>query len=157
MQTHEVSTEVMANEDEDENASASKKRPASVVMPAKRRSSHEATPRVYDSDRFKLVQRRRGAASPGHVLPALDSPCTHHVHRDMDRPREAAPPPPAAAMAVEKTKKEPTPQPVVPDTILEAYVDAQGYVKTRTYVRGKFLGKVGCYLHWNRLKAKKRC
>ncbi|GMF22197.1 unnamed protein product [Phytophthora fragariaefolia] len=54
----------------------------------------------------------------------------------MERPTEAAQPPPPA-----KKKKEPTPQPVVPDQILEAYLDAGGYVKTRTYVKGKFLGK----------------
>ncbi|KUF98793.1 Potassium voltage-gated channel subfamily H member 6 [Phytophthora nicotianae] len=56
----------------------------------------------------------------------------------MDRPVDTVPPP---APAAQKKKKEPTPQPVVPDQILEAYLDTQGYVKTRTYIKGKFLGK----------------
>eukprot|EP00644_Phytophthora_capsici_P008348 jgi/Phyca11/114488/e_gw1.26.525.1 len=61
----------------------------------------------------------------------------------MERPADIAPP-----VVAEKKKKEPTPQPVVPDQILEAYLDVNGYVKTRTYIKGKFLGKGGfarCY------------
>lgn len=69
-----------------------------------------------DSERFKLVQTRRG-----------DAPET--------KPET-------------KRKKEPTPQPVVPDTVTECFLDPHGYVKTRSYIKGKFLGKGGfarCY------------
>ncbi|CAI5730633.1 unnamed protein product [Peronospora destructor] len=142
MQTHD-STEVLAKGDE--NATSGKKRSTSAVVRVKRRSSNDAAQRVYDSDRFKLVQSRRGSASPVDVPTALEPTCNQDINVEMERPMEAAPPP---AAAVEKKKKEPTPQPVVPDKILEAYLDAHGYVKTRTYVKGKFLGKGGfarCY------------
>ncbi|CAI5709661.1 unnamed protein product [Peronospora effusa] len=142
MQTHDT-TEMLAKGDE--NLMVSKNLPTSVVMRAKRRNSNDAAQRVYDSDRFKLVQSRRGSASPGHVLPALEPRYNQNINAEMERPIEAAPPP---AADVEKKKKEPTPQPVVPDKILEAYLDARGYVKTRTYAKGKFLGKGGfarCY------------
>ncbi|KAG3092017.1 putative serine/threonine-protein kinase [Phytophthora idaei] len=115
----------------------------SATMRAKLRNGSDASRRVSESDRFKLVQSRRGsgAASPGHALPASNQ----DENVEMDRPVDMVPPP---APAAQKKKKEPTPQPVVPDQILEAYLDTQGYVKTRTYIKGKFLGKGGfarCY------------
>ncbi|KAE9353754.1 putative serine/threonine-protein kinase [Phytophthora rubi] len=102
-------------------------------------SSSDAARRVYDSDRFKLVQswRGSGAASPGPARP----PSNQDEHENIEM---VEPPAPAA----KQKKKEPTPQPVVPDQILEVYLDAGGYVKTRTYRKGKFLGKGGfarCY------------
>ncbi|KAG7390046.1 Serine/threonine-protein kinase plk1 [Phytophthora pseudosyringae] len=127
---------------EKENAAAGTNQPATAAaMRAKLRRSSDASRRVYDSDRFKLVQSRRGsgAASPSHALPASNQ----DENVEMGRPVVPAP-----AQAAQKKKKEPTPQPVVPDRIFEAYLDAHGYVKTRTYVKGKFLGKGGfarCY------------
>jgi hypothetical protein len=118
-----------------ENASTSANRQSAAALRAKRRSSLEAARRVYDSDRFKLVQSRRGsgAASPGPTTPS-----NQDEHANMARPSEAVQLPAAA-----KKKKEPTPQPIVPDQILEAHLDVHGFVKTRTYLKGKFLGKVG--------------
>ncbi|KAL3662967.1 hypothetical protein V7S43_011911 [Phytophthora oleae] len=125
-----------------ENSSTGGNRPTTTAaMRAKLRRSSDASRRVYDSDRFKLVQSRRGSgasASPSHV-PANNQ----DENVEMERPVDTAPPP-----VVQKKKKEPTPQPVVPDQILEAYLDDNGYVKTRTYLKGKFLGKGGfarCY------------
>ncbi|KAG1708695.1 hypothetical protein DVH05_022321 [Phytophthora capsici] len=124
-----------------ENSSTTGNRPmTTAAMRAKLRRSSDASRRVYDSDRFKLVQSRRGsgASSPSHV------PSTNQDDNvEMERPADIAPP-----VVAEKKKKEPTPQPVVPDQILEAYLDVNGYVKTRTYIKGKFLGKGGfarCY------------
>ncbi|ETP45138.1 PLK/PLK-UNCLASSIFIED protein kinase [Phytophthora nicotianae P10297] len=134
-------TELLSTEGKENSAAGGNQ--TSATMRAKRRSSSDASRRVYDSDRFKLVQSRRGsgAASPGHALQANNQ----DENVDMDRPVDTVPPP---APAAQKKKKEPTPQPVVPDQILEAYLDTQGYVKTRTYIKGKFLGKGGfarCY------------
>ncbi|KAL4164359.1 hypothetical protein KRP22_004225 [Phytophthora ramorum] len=132
-------TELLAPAGGKENAAGRGNQAATLAMRAKRRgsssSSSDAARRVYDSDRFNLVQSRRGSgatASPGHA-PA----------GNQDEHTDVAPP-----VATQQKKKEPTPQPVVPDQILEAYLDAGGYVKTRTYVKGKFLGKGGfarCY------------
>jgi hypothetical protein len=60
-------------------------------------------------------------------------------------PRRYAPvePPKKAQLARKKEAKEATPQPVVPDMVIECVLDQYGYVKTRTYRKGKFLGKVG--------------
>lgn len=63
---------------------------------------------------------------------------------DKQEPRRYAPvePPKKAQLARKKDAKESTPQPVVPDMIIECVLDQYGYVKTRTYRKGKFLGKV---------------
>ncbi|KAK1938099.1 putative serine/threonine-protein kinase CCRP1 [Phytophthora citrophthora] len=124
-----------------ENSSMTGNRPmTTAAMRAKLRRSSDASRRVYDSDRFKLVQSRRGSgASSPSQMPANNQ----DDNVEMERPADTSPPPVA-----QKKKKEPTPQPVVPDQILEAYLDANGYVKTRTYLKGKFLGKGGfarCY------------
>ncbi|KAF1795148.1 Protein kinase, ATP binding site [Phytophthora cactorum] len=134
-------TELLAEGGKENSAAGGNQ--TSATMRAKLRNSSDASRRVYESDRFKLVQSRRGsgAASPGHALPASNQ----DENVEMDRPVDTVPPP---APAAQKKKKEPTPQPVVPDQILEAYLDTQGYVKTRTYIKGKFLGKGGfarCY------------
>ncbi|KAG2778864.1 hypothetical protein Pcac1_g10962 [Phytophthora cactorum] len=134
-------TELLAEGGKENSAAGGNQ--TSATMRAKLRNSSDASRRVYESDRFKLVQSRRGsgAASPGHALPASNQ----DENVEMDRPVDMVPPP---APAAQKKKKEPTPQPVVPDQILEAYLDTQGYVKTRTYIKGKFLGKGGfarCY------------
>ncbi|POM60725.1 PLK/PLK-UNCLASSIFIED protein Kinase [Phytophthora palmivora] len=116
---------------------------STATMRAKLRSSSDASRRVYDSDRFKLVQSRRGsgaAASPRHAVPS-EPASNQDDNVEMEKPAEAP-------VAPVQKKKEPTPQPVVPDQILEAYLDTHGYVKTRTYIKGKFLGKGGfarCY------------
>ncbi|OWZ09041.1 PLK/PLK-Unclassified protein kinase, partial [Phytophthora megakarya] len=120
-----------------ENSAASGNQSTST-MRAKLRSSSDASRRVYDSDRFKLVQSRRGSAGPS---PRVSEPA---ARPDENVNMENANNPPLPA----QKKKEPTPQPVVPDQILEAYLDSTGYVTTRTYVKGKFLGKGGfarCY------------
>ncbi|KAF4150581.1 POLO box duplicated region [Phytophthora infestans] len=134
-------TEVLTTENKENSAAGSNQ--TSATMRAKLRNSSDASRRVYDSDRFKLVQSRRGsgASSPGHALQTSNQ----DENVEMDRLVDAVPPP---APAAQKKKKEPTPQPVVPDQILEAYLDTKGYVKTRTYIKGKFLGKGGfarCY------------
>uniref|UniRef100_M4BT72 Serine/threonine-protein kinase PLK n=1 Tax=Hyaloperonospora arabidopsidis (strain Emoy2) TaxID=559515 RepID=M4BT72_HYAAE len=123
-------------------------------------SSSNAPPRrVYDSDRFKLVQRRRASNSPSHALSSTFKPISDRDENvEMARVID-----PVFARAVEtenqnqnqenvkttkKKKKEATPQPVVPNQILETCVSARGDVATRTYVKGKFLGKGGfarCY------------
>ena len=119
-------------------------------------SSSNAPPRrVYDSDRFKLVQRRRASNSPSHALSSTFKPISDRDENvEMARVID-----PVFARAVEtenqnqnqenvkttkKKKKEATPQPVVPNQILETCVSARGDVATRTYVKGKFLGKVRC-------------
>ncbi|CAH0475014.1 unnamed protein product [Peronospora belbahrii] len=134
----------------EENLTASVEHTTSGFMRTNRCSSHESTKCVYDSDRFKLVQSRRGSASSGHMLPALEPTRKKGINVEIERPIESVPPIQVAPLILgtQKKKKEPTPQPVVPDQILETYLDGQGYVKTRTYVKGKFLGKGGfarCY------------
>ncbi|KAG6574745.1 PLK/PLK-UNCLASSIFIED protein Kinase [Phytophthora cinnamomi] len=138
MQTRDP-TELLAAGKENSAAGGNQATTSATRAKLRRSSSRssDAARRVYDSDRFKLVQSRRGsgAASP---RPATASNQEDNV--DMEPP----PPPPAAT----QKKKQPTPQPVVPDQILEAYLDAAGFVKTRSYVKGKFLGKGGfarCY------------
>ncbi|CEG46225.1 plk plk-unclassified protein kinase [Plasmopara halstedii] len=141
MQTCDL-TELLADGSK-ENAAIAGNQPTTATMRARHRKRSDASRRVYDSDRFKLVQSRRGSGtmSLGHALHSENQ--IENV--GVDRPEEVAPPP---ASTAQREKKEPTPQPVVPDQILEAYLDAQGYIRTRTYLKGKFLGKGGfarCY------------
>ncbi|RLN44134.1 hypothetical protein BBJ28_00010608, partial [Nothophytophthora sp. Chile5] len=102
--------------------------------------------RHYDSDRFKLVQSHRGASPRSGVGSAgTTSPRPSGLTRgpDIEIPRVEEP-----AKPTQQAKKEPPPQPIVPDQIVECVLDAHGYIKTRTYRKGKFLGKGGfarCY------------
>ncbi|KAG7398444.1 Serine/threonine-protein kinase plk1 [Phytophthora boehmeriae] len=131
-----------------ENSAAGNNQATTSAVRSKLRSSSDAARRAaqaYDSDRFKLVQSRRGSdTAPGVQTLQATEPAVERAHNlDTKRPIEAEQPP-----VQPQRKKEPTPQPVVPDQILECYLDAHGYVKTRSYLKGKFLGKGGfarCY------------
>ncbi|KAI9905934.1 hypothetical protein PsorP6_014382 [Peronosclerospora sorghi] len=111
--------------------------------------SNDMARRMCDSDRFKLVQSHRGSGvsvSSAHAVPGAKPTRNQESHIKTDQHLEVAQGP--APTAAEKTKKEPTPHPVVPDEILEAYLDRHGHVRTRKYRKGKFLGKGGfahCY------------
>ncbi|KAG2523484.1 hypothetical protein JM16_002255 [Phytophthora kernoviae] len=132
-----------------ENSAAGTNQATTSTMRSKLRSCSDATRRgsaAYNSDRFKLVQSRRGSdavPSAAQTLQATEPAVERGYNLDTKRPIETEQPP-----VQPQRKKEPTPQPVVPDQILECYLDAHGYVKTRSYLKGKFLGKGGfarCY------------
>ncbi|RLN59889.1 hypothetical protein BBP00_00006268 [Phytophthora kernoviae] len=132
-----------------ENSAAGTNQATTSTMRSKLRSCSDATRRgaaAYNSDRFKLVQSRRGSdavPSAAQTLQATEPAVERGYNLDTKHPIETEQPP-----VQPQRKKEPTPQPVVPDQILECYLDAHGYVKTRSYLKGKFLGKGGfarCY------------
>lgn len=80
--------------------------------------------------------------------PVTTTTSNNNNNQEEREPRRFAPVEPhkkAQLRNRQKDGKEPTPQPVVPDMVIECVLDQHGYVKTRTYRRGKFLGKVWCW------------